>query len=76
MSGPTRRVLEQRVAGLREDVKRDGFHRVQIGGDPELGGFYEWDAEAGEYVNEHGRTMTPEDAPDSDFEYKIEWTDE
>lgn len=78
MTRTTKRELEQRVAELREDADRGGFHAFYTtytsgGEDQERNGYYEWDAELEYYVNEHGRTMTREDAPESDFEFEIEY---
>lgn len=65
------------VTDLQADTDREGFHHVMIGGDDdrELSGFYEWHAERGEYVNEHGRTLPADAAPDSEFAYNIIYND-
>lgn len=64
--------LGREVADLQADIGREGFHYFVIGGDDrELSGFYEWQRERGEYVNEHGRILPTDEAPGSEFDLTI-----
>lgn len=51
----------------------DGFLHIQIGGDPDKGGYYTWNSERSAYVNEAGYELPPDAAADSEFEWNIEY---
>lgn len=76
----TRRELERDVEDLAAGSDSDGFHYFQVGGDPDVArektGFYTWSRERGVYVNDAGVVVPPEDAPDSEFEYTVEFRGE
>ena len=70
----SKRNIEHRLGEIEGDKEAsgDGFRIIQIGGDPDRGGWYSWNAENDVYENEHGYEIPPEDAPESEFEFTID----
>lgn len=73
MTRPSERVLESRLDEVeqRNDPSDDGFHIIQIGGNPDKGGWYAWTADKGVYENSSGYEIPPADAPESEFELEF-----
>lgn len=80
MTRRSKRELERAIASLDDDSRSDdaGFYHFQIGGDPDpdAGGYYRWNAELGVYVNDDGHELNPDEKPDGDFMYDIQWGEE
>lgn len=75
MTTPTCRELEARLADLREDTDA-GFYAFKVGpntSDDGRTGFYQWDDRRECYVNEHGYTPPVNTAPNSKFDYNVEY---
>lgn len=68
----TRRTLERRLEQIETGgPPGDGFRIIQIGGNPDKGGWYAWNADKGVYENSSGFEIPPADAPQSEFELEF-----
>lgn len=75
----TRKSIERRLERI-EDVEDtgEGFYHFEITSkseDSHTSGHYSWESSVGAYTNDKGHAIPPEDAPEADFEYNIEYED-